>query len=146
MYMFVVFFFFFFFSSRRRHTRWTGDWSQTCALPISTKAMRLSAGLEWGSDMGSLISQDQLDTVTAHVDDAVAKGARVLAGGKARPELGPFFYEPTILEGVSPEMVCFGNETFGPVISLYRFHDEADAIARANDGEYGLNAAIYSRD
>src|SRR3954470_3282229 len=112
----------------------------------ATKAMNLSAGLDWGSDMGSLISQDQLDTVTAHVDDAVAKGATVLAGGKARPDLGPYFYEPTILEGVSPEMTCFGHETFGPVISLYRFHDEADAIARANDGEYGLNAAIYSRD
>jgi succinate-semialdehyde dehydrogenase / glutarate-semialdehyde dehydrogenase len=112
----------------------------------ATKAMKLSAGLGWGSDMGSLISQDQLDTVTAHVEDAVAKGATVLAGGKARPDLGPYFYEPTILEGVSPEMTCFGHETFGPVISLYRFHDEADAIARANDGEYGLNAAIYSRD
>jgi len=112
----------------------------------ATKAMRLSAGLEWGSDMGSLISQDQLDTVTAHVEDAVAKGATVLAGGKARPDLGPYFYEPTILEGVTPEMTCFGHETFGPVISLYRFHDEADAIARANDGEYGLNGSIYSRD
>jgi succinate-semialdehyde dehydrogenase/glutarate-semialdehyde dehydrogenase len=112
----------------------------------ATKAMRLSAGLEWGSDMGSLISQDQLDTVTAHIDDAVAKGASVLAGGTARPDLGPYFYEPTILEGVSPEMTCFGHETFGPVISLYRFHDESDAIARANDGEYGLNASIYSRD
>ncbi|HEX7717834.1 MAG TPA: succinic semialdehyde dehydrogenase [Marmoricola sp.] len=112
----------------------------------ATKAMRLSAGLEWGSDMGSLISQDQLDTVTAHVDDAVAQGATVLAGGKARPDLGPFFYEPTILEGVTPEMTCFGHETFGPVIALYRFQDEADAISRANDGEYGLNASIYSRD
>ncbi len=112
----------------------------------ATKAMNLSAGLEWGSDMGSLISQDQLDTVTAHVEDAVAKGATVLAGGKARPDLGPYYFEPTILEGVTPDMTCFGNETFGPVISLYRFGDEADAIARANDGEYGLNASIYSRD
>jgi succinate-semialdehyde dehydrogenase / glutarate-semialdehyde dehydrogenase len=112
----------------------------------ATKAMRLSAGLEWGSDMGSLISQDQLDTVTAHVEDAVAKGATVLAGGKARPDLGPYFFEPTILEGVTPDMTCFGHETFGPVISLYRFHDEADAVSRANDGEYGLNASIYSRD
>src|SRR3954467_10640774 len=57
-----------------------------------TKAMALRPGIEWGSDMGSLISQDQLDTVTAHVDDAVAKGATVLAGGKARPDLGPYFY------------------------------------------------------
>ncbi len=111
-----------------------------------TKAMALRPGLEWGSDMGSLISQEQLDTVTAHVDDAVAKGATVLAGGRARPDLGPYYYEPTILEGVTPEMTCFGQETFGPVISLYRFHDEADAVSRANAGEYGLNASIYSRD
>ena len=96
--------------------------------------------------MGSLISQAQLDTVQAHVDDAVAKGARVLAGGRARPDLGPFFFEPTILEGVTPDMTCFGQETFGPVISLYRFHDEADAIERANAGEYGLNASIYTQD
>jgi acyl-CoA reductase-like NAD-dependent aldehyde dehydrogenase len=111
-----------------------------------TKAMSLKSGLDWGSDMGSLISQDQLDTVVAHVEDAKAKGARVLAGGRARPDLGPYFYEPTILEGVTPEMTCFGDETFGPVISLYRFHDEADAVARANAGEYGLNASIYTRD
>ncbi len=116
------------------------------AFVARTRAMALRPGLEWGSDMGSLISQDQLDTVTAHVDDAVAKGATVLAGGRPRPDLGPFFYEPTILEGVTPEMTCFGEETFGPVISLYRFHDEAEAVARANDGEYGLNASIYSRD
>jgi acyl-CoA reductase-like NAD-dependent aldehyde dehydrogenase len=111
-----------------------------------TEAMTLGATLEWGNDMGSLISQQQLDTVVRHVDDAVAKGARVLTGGKARPDLGPFFYEPTILEGVTPDMTCFGDETFGPVLSLYRFHDEADAVARANEGEYGLNASIYSQD
>jgi succinate-semialdehyde dehydrogenase/glutarate-semialdehyde dehydrogenase len=111
-----------------------------------TRAMRLGGGLGWGSDMGSLISQDQLDTVVAHVEDAVGKGARVLTGGRARPDLGPYYYEPTILEGVTPEMSCFGDETFGPVVALYRFHDESDAVARANAGEYGLNAAIYSQD
>src|SRR3954465_15715926 len=111
-----------------------------------TEAMTLGATLDWGNDMGSLISQAQLDTVVAHVEDAVAKGARVLTGGRARPDLGPFFYEPTILEGVTPEMTCFGNETFGPVVSAYRFQDEGEAIARANDGEYGLNASIYSQD
>ncbi|GCD92149.1 succinic semialdehyde dehydrogenase [Nocardioides sp. LS1] len=111
-----------------------------------TQAMTLGATLDWGNDMGSLISQDQLDTVVAHVDDAVAKGARVLTGGRARPDLGPFFYEPTILEGVTPDMTCFGHETFGPVIALYRFHDETDAVARANEGDYGLNASIYSQD
>lgn len=111
-----------------------------------TQAMTLGASLEWGVDMGSLVSRAQLDTVQAHVDDAVAKGARVLAGGRARPDLGPYFFEPTILEGVTPDMTCFGQETFGPVISLYRFHDEADAVARANAGEYGLNASIYTQD
>jgi acyl-CoA reductase-like NAD-dependent aldehyde dehydrogenase len=111
-----------------------------------TEAMTLGATLDWGNDMGPLISKQQLDTVVAHVDDAVAKGARVLTGGRPRPDLGPFFYEPTILEGVTPEMTCFGQETFGPVISVYRFHDETEAIERANDGEYGLNASIYSRD
>ena len=111
-----------------------------------TNAMALRPGLDWGSDMGSLISQDQLDTVVAHVEDARTKGARVLTGGRARPDLGPFFYEPTILEGVTPDMTCFGHETFGPVIALYRFSDEADAVARANAGDYGLNASIYTRD
>jgi succinate-semialdehyde dehydrogenase/glutarate-semialdehyde dehydrogenase len=111
-----------------------------------TKAMKLSDPQKWGSDMGSLISAQQLEAVQAHVDDAVAKGATVLAGGKARPELGPYYFEPTILANVNPTMACFGTETFGPVISLYRFHDEAEAVSRANDGEYGLNAAIYSRD
>ncbi len=110
------------------------------------KAMKLSADQDWTTDMGTLISQNQLDAVTAQVDEAKEKGAEVLAGGRARPDLGPYFYEPTVLEGVTPDMTCFGEETFGPVISLYRFHDEADAISRANDGHYGLNASIYSRD
>jgi succinate-semialdehyde dehydrogenase/glutarate-semialdehyde dehydrogenase len=80
------------------------------------------------------------------VNDAVAKGATVLTGGRHRPDLGPFFYEPTILEGVTREMECYGNETFGPVISLYRFHDETEAISLANEGTYGLNAAVFSKD
>jgi succinate-semialdehyde dehydrogenase/glutarate-semialdehyde dehydrogenase len=111
-----------------------------------TEAMTVGAGLGWEVDMGSLVSRAQLDTVVAHVEDAVAKGARVLTGGRARPDLGPFVFEPTILAGVTPEMTCFGQETFGPVVSIYRFHDEADAVARANAGEYGLNASVWSRD
>jgi succinate-semialdehyde dehydrogenase / glutarate-semialdehyde dehydrogenase len=111
-----------------------------------TRAMALGASIDWGNDMGPLISRAQLDTVVAHVDDAVARGARVLTGGRARPDLAPFFYEPTILEGVTPAMTCFAEETFGPVVAAYRFHDEADAIARANQGQYGLNASIYSQD
>src|SRR4029078_5922927 len=103
-----------------------------------TQAMSLGTSLSCGSDMGSLTSQQQLHAVTAHVADAVAKGASVRTGGRHRPDLGPFFYEPTILEGVTPDMTCFGQETFGPVVSFYRFHDEADAISRANEGHFGL--------
>jgi succinate-semialdehyde dehydrogenase / glutarate-semialdehyde dehydrogenase len=109
-------------------------------------ALSLGAGLDWGLDMGGLISKDQLDTVVSHVDEAREMGARVLTGGRARPDLAPYFFEPTVLEGTTPQMACFGEESFGPVISVYRFHDEDEAVARANDGEYGLNASIYSRD
>jgi succinate-semialdehyde dehydrogenase/glutarate-semialdehyde dehydrogenase len=111
-----------------------------------TEAMTLGAGTGWGIDMGTMISEDQVTNATRHVDDAVSKGARVVTGGKARPELAPYFFEPTILEGVTPDMEVFGNETFGPVVSVYRFSDEADVVARANEGEYGLNASIWSRD
>ncbi|SFC72426.1 succinate-semialdehyde dehydrogenase / glutarate-semialdehyde dehydrogenase [Nocardioides terrae] len=110
------------------------------------QAMSLGAGLSWDIDMGTLVSAAQVETAQKHVDDAVAKGARLLTGGRARPDLAPYFFEPTVLEGVTSDMTCFGNETFGPVVSLYRFGDEAEAIARANEGDYGLNASIYSRD
>ena len=74
------------------------------------------------------------------------QGATCVTGGKARPDIGPLFYEPTVLTGVTPAMTCFSQETFGPVVSVYRFADEQDAVARANDGSYGLNASIYTRD
>ena len=110
------------------------------------KKLRLSAGTGWDVDMGSLISKAQLDSTTRHVEDARSKGATVLAGGKPRPDIGPLFYEPTVLSGVTPAMECFDNETFGPVVSIYRFSDESEAIQRANEGEYGLNASVWSRD
>ena len=111
-----------------------------------TEAMTLGAGQDWAIDMGSLISQDQLDTALAHIDDAVSKGATVLTGGKHRPDIAPYFLEPTILEGVTPEMDIYANETFGPVISVYRFHEETEAIALANEGCYGLNASVWTKD
>ncbi|MCA0330993.1 MAG: succinate-semialdehyde dehydrogenase (NADP(+)) [Actinobacteria bacterium] len=111
-----------------------------------TEALTLGASMEWGVDVGSQISAEHLAAVQRHVDDAVAQGAEVLTGGRARPDLGPYVFEPTILSGVTPAMDCFSAETFGPVVSLYRFHGEAEAVARANEGEHGLNAAVYSRD
>ena len=110
------------------------------------EAMQLTTSLDYSGDVGSLVSAAQLETVERHVDDARAQGAAVLAGGRARPDVGPLFYEPTVLSGVRPGMECFAHETFGPVVSVYRFGDEADAVARANDGEFGLNASIFSRD
>ncbi|WP_427888865.1 succinic semialdehyde dehydrogenase [Kribbella sp. GL6] len=110
------------------------------------KKLRLSAGTGWDVDMGSLISKAQLETVSRHVEDAREKGATVLAGGKPRPDIGELFYEPTVLSGVTPAMECFDKETFGPVVSIYRFSDESEAIQRANEGEYGLNASVWTRD
>ncbi|NYG07464.1 succinate-semialdehyde dehydrogenase/glutarate-semialdehyde dehydrogenase [Phycicoccus badiiscoriae] len=108
--------------------------------------MKLGAELAYGVDMGSLVSAAQLERVVAHVDDARAKGARVLVGGRARPDVGPYFYEPTVIEGVTAAMQLRDDETFGPVVSIYRVHSDQEAIRLANDTEYGLNAAVYTRD
>ncbi|WP_280251206.1 succinic semialdehyde dehydrogenase [Nocardia abscessus] len=110
------------------------------------EAIRLGGGLDYGSDMGSLTFQRQLDTVTAHVNDAVAKGATVLAGGRARPDLGPYFYEPTVLAGVRPGMTVHREETFGPVVSIYRVSSDDEAVEQANDTAYGLNASVWTKD
>ncbi|WP_184736570.1 succinic semialdehyde dehydrogenase [Streptomyces netropsis] len=111
-----------------------------------TKAMRLGTGLAYGADMGSLVSDRQLETVTRHVEEAVAKGATVLAGGRPRPDVGPLFYEPTVLEGVEAPMAVCAEETFGPVVSVYRFRDEDEAVGLANATPYGLNASVWTKD
>ncbi|MFK0221439.1 succinic semialdehyde dehydrogenase [Streptomyces vinaceus] len=111
-----------------------------------TKAMRLGASLAYGADMGSLVGERQLETVQRHVDEAVAKGATLVAGGTARPDIGPLFYEPTILDGVEAPMAVCGEETFGPVVSIYRFTDEDEAIAQANSTAYGLNSSVWTKD
>jgi succinate-semialdehyde dehydrogenase/glutarate-semialdehyde dehydrogenase len=108
--------------------------------------MKLSAAFDYSADMGSMISETQLNTVKTHVDDAVSKGATVLAGGRARPDIGPYFYEPTILDDVQPGMTLCAEETFGPVVAVYSFRDEDDAIARANASSYGLNSSVWTRD
>jgi succinate-semialdehyde dehydrogenase/glutarate-semialdehyde dehydrogenase len=110
------------------------------------RRLRLGAGLDFSADFGSLVSADQLTTISAHVDDAVAKGAKVLAGGRARPDVGPLFYEPTVLADVPPEALCHQHETFGPVASVYRVSSDGEALAIANTGEYGLNGSIWTRD
>ncbi|WP_327656267.1 succinic semialdehyde dehydrogenase [Streptomyces sp. NBC_00483] len=110
-----------------------------------TKGMRLGRSLAYGAEMGSLVGQRQLDTVTRHVDEAVAKGATLVAGGAARPDIGPFFFEPTILDGVEAPMSVCNEETFGPVVSIYRFSDEEEAITLANSTAYGLNSSVWTK-
>ncbi|HVV12615.1 succinic semialdehyde dehydrogenase [Amycolatopsis sp.] len=111
-----------------------------------TNALRLGQTFDYSVDIGSLVSAAQLAAVEAHIEDATGKGATVLAGGRARPDLGPLCYEPTILEGVTQEMAVCAEETFGPVISLYPFATDDDAVSLANQGNYGLSASIWSRD
>lgn len=108
------------------------------------RKMKLGTAYDFSVDMGSLISEGQLKSVSDHVDDAKAKGAKVIAGGKARPDIGPLFYEPTVLTDVTPEMECAGNETFGPLVSIYPVSDVDEAVEKANDTDYGLNASVWA--
>ncbi|UZK57313.1 succinic semialdehyde dehydrogenase [Streptomyces drozdowiczii] len=116
------------------------------AFTARTKRLRIGAAYDYGADVGSLTTPAQLKTVTEHVADAVAKGATVLPGGRARPDLGPLFHEPTILTDVTPDMTLHSQETFGPVVSVYSFRDVDDAVEQANATAYGLNASVWSRD
>lgn len=111
-----------------------------------TKAMRLGNSLAYGADMGSLAGERQFEAVRTHVEEAVAKGAKVLAGGQPRPDIGPYFFEPTILDGVEEAMAVCNDETFGPVVSVYRFRDEEEAITRANATSFGLNSSVWTKD
>jgi succinate-semialdehyde dehydrogenase/glutarate-semialdehyde dehydrogenase len=108
--------------------------------------MKLGTTLDYGADMGSLISESQLETVKEHVEDAIEKGAEVLAGGKHRPDIGPYFWEPTVLGRVKEGMTLFRDETFGPVVAVSRFSDEDEVVRQANDSDYGLNFSVWTHD
>jgi succinate-semialdehyde dehydrogenase/glutarate-semialdehyde dehydrogenase len=116
------------------------------AFGARTSQLSIGAEQAYGPEVGALASQDQLDKVRAHVDDAVAKGARVVAGARHRPDIGELFYEPTVLTGVTPDMTLYREETFGPVVAVYPVASDDEAVARANDSEYGLNASVYCGD
>jgi len=114
-------------------------------LAERVQKLRVGNGMEPGVTVGPLIDVDAIAKVQSHIEDAVQRGAKVALGGKPNA-LGPLFFEPTILTGVTPAMRIAREETFGPVAPLFRFKHEADAVRLANDTEYGLVAYFYGRD
>ena len=114
-------------------------------LVEKARDLKVGAGTEAGVAQGPLIDAQALAKVEEHIADALAKGARVLTGGR-RHALGGTFFEPTVIVDVTPEMKCAREETFGPVAPLFRFRTEAEAIALANATEFGLAAYFFSRD
>jgi succinate-semialdehyde dehydrogenase / glutarate-semialdehyde dehydrogenase len=114
-------------------------------LAAKVGEMRVGDGFETGVTTGPLINAAAVEKVEEHIADAVAKGATVLAGGE-RHALGGTFFQPTVLTGVTREMLVTNDETFGPVAPLFRFEDEADVIEQANDTIFGLASYFYARD
>ncbi len=114
-------------------------------LAVAVSKLKVGDGLKGETQQGPLIDMAAVEKVEEHIADAVAKGARVVLGGK-RHSLGGTFFEPTILADVTPAMAVAREETFGPVAPIFRFANEAEAIAMANDTEFGLAAYFYSRD
>lgn len=109
-----------------------------------TGRLRVGNGADRDSDVGPMIHQRQLQTVREHVEDAVAGGARLLCGGTALPQLGPSFYAPTVLADVNHSMRIMREETFGPVLPVRSFKTEEEAVALANDSEFGLSASVWT--
>jgi succinate-semialdehyde dehydrogenase/glutarate-semialdehyde dehydrogenase len=109
-----------------------------------TKSLVQGAAFDHTTDVGSLTTPSQLERVRAHVDDAIAKGATLLAGGHPRSELGPLFFAPTVFTDVTDDMACVTGETFGPVVAITIVDSVEEAIIAANDSPYGLNASVYS--
>jgi succinate-semialdehyde dehydrogenase/glutarate-semialdehyde dehydrogenase len=114
-------------------------------LAVAVNKLKPAPGLEAGATQGPLIDDAAVEKVESHIRDAQAKGAKILVGGK-RHALGGRFFEPTILTDVTTQMAVAREETFGPVAPLFRFKTEPEAVALANDTEFGLAAYFYGRD
>jgi succinate-semialdehyde dehydrogenase / glutarate-semialdehyde dehydrogenase len=114
-------------------------------LADKVKGFKVGAGTEPGVIIGPLIDEQGVKKVEAHLADALSKGAKTVLGGK-RHSLGGLFFQPTVLTGVTPEMLVSHEETFGPVAPLIRFKTEEEVIRLANNTEFGLSGYFYSRD
>jgi acyl-CoA reductase-like NAD-dependent aldehyde dehydrogenase len=110
------------------------------------RQMKLGIDNNYETHVGSLTNERELRRAEEHVRDAVEKGAQVLVGGKPRPDIGPLFFEPTVLVDVNHSMKVMQEETFGPLLPIMRVRDADEAVRLANDNEYGLSACIYTRD
>jgi succinate-semialdehyde dehydrogenase/glutarate-semialdehyde dehydrogenase len=110
------------------------------------RTAKVGNGFEDGVNQGPLIEDAAVDKVERHVADAVAKGGRVVVGGKRLPGVGKQFFEPTVVADATADMLCAKEETFGPFAPVFKFKTEQEAIAAANNTEFGLASYFYSRD
>ncbi|HZV39246.1 MAG TPA: aldehyde dehydrogenase family protein, partial [Pseudoxanthomonas sp.] len=115
-------------------------------LAARVGALRVAPATDPQAQIGPLINAKAVEKVDRHVQDALSKGAGLVVGGKRLPELGPNFYQPTVLTGVSNDMDFACEETFGPMVPVFRFSDEHAVVAEANGTPYGLAAYFYTRD
>ena len=109
-----------------------------------TRALRQSDTGE--SDVGAVFWDEQMKIIESHMEDARAKGANVLVGGRRNPELKGLYFEPTVVTDVTHDMDLMTKETFGPIVSIMKVADEEEALSRANDSEYGLNGNVWTKD
>lgn len=116
------------------------------ACAEKAKKLRVGLGENRETDIGPMIHERQLQIVEAHLEDAKARGARILVGGTRIPELGMNFFHPTVLADVTHDMHIMREETFGPVLPVMAFDSDDEAVSLANDSEYGLAASIWTRD
>jgi len=115
-------------------------------VEAKTNKLRIGSGLDFGVDMGPMISLDQLGIVENQVLDAIEKGARIVTGGKRPEHLNGYFHAPTVLTEVNHSMKAMSDETFGPLMPIMAFDAEEEAIALANDSIYGLTASVWTRN
>jgi acyl-CoA reductase-like NAD-dependent aldehyde dehydrogenase len=111
-----------------------------------TKKLRLGPGSDPATDVGPLIRPQHVQRMSELIADAVARGARVLSGGRPRPDLGPNFFEPTVIAGVNSSMRLFQEETFGPILAVQSVANADEAIAQANNSPFALAASVWTRD
>ena len=111
-----------------------------------TKRLRLGSGSDPSTDVGPLIRQQHVKRMSDLIHDAVSRGAKVLCGGNARPDLGSNFFEPTVISGVDSSMKLFQEETFGPILAIQTVRDAEEAVARANDSPFSLAASVWTGD